>query len=85
MLLFWVFNFYRTSTKHEALQAGEVSILTSTDSNIHEVIPESFAQLVDIFTPAYNAENEKTTKWFYVKEKNYLEESDKLLTEYFVG
>ena len=71
--------------KNEIVKAGEVSILTSSDSNIHEVMPNSFAQLVDIFTPAYNSENEKATKWFYVKEKNYLEESDKLLTEYFVG
>lgn len=70
--------------KTELLKAGDVSILTSTDSNIHEVMPNSFAQLVDIFTPAYNAENEKATKWFNLKEKNYLGETDKVLMEYFV-
>ena len=67
------------------LKAGEVSILNSTDSNIHEVMPNSFAQLVDIFTPAYNDENDKATKWFTLKEKNYLGESDKVLMEYFVS
>jgi len=71
--------------KNEMLKAGEVSILSSTDTNIHEVMPNSFAQLVDIFTPAYNSENEKKTKWFYVKEENYLGEGDKLLSEYFVS
>ena len=71
--------------KSELLKAGEVSILNSTDSNIHEVMPNSFAQLVDIFTPAYNDENDKATKWFTLKEKNYLGESDKVLMEYFVS
>lgn len=70
--------------KGESLKAGEVSILTSTDSNIHEVMPNSFAQLVDIFTPAYNAENENATKWFHLKEKNYLGENNKVLMEYYV-
>ncbi len=70
--------------KSELLKAGEVSILTSTDSNIHEVMPNSFAQLVDIFTPAYNTENENATKWFSLKEHNYLGETDKVLMEYFV-
>lgn len=71
--------------KSEILKAGEVSILTSTDSNIHEVMPKSFAQLVDIFTPAYNEDNEKATKWFYPKENNYLGDNDKYLMEYFVS
>jgi hypothetical protein len=70
--------------KNELLKAGDVSILTSTDSNIHEVMPNSFAQLIDIFTPAYNAENDNATKWFNLKEKNYLGENDKVLMEYFV-
>lgn len=71
--------------KSELLKAGEVSILTSTDCNIHEVMPKSFAQLVDIFTPAYNDENDKATKWFNLKEENYLGENDKVLMEYFVS
>lgn len=70
--------------KNELLKAGDVSILTSTDSNIHEVMPNSFAQLVDIFTPAYNGENDKATKWFDLKEKDYLGTNDKVLMEYFV-
>jgi hypothetical protein len=48
-------------------------------------MPNSFAQLVDIFTPAYNDENDKATKWFTLKEKNYLGESDKVLMEYLVS
>ena len=71
--------------KNELLKAGDVSILTSTDSNIHEIMPKSFAQLIDIFTPAYNGENDKATKWFYKKEEKYLGKSDKVLMEYFVG
>lgn len=70
--------------KSEILKAGDVSILTSTDNNIHEVMPNSFAQLIDIFTPAYNSENDKETKWFNLKEKNYLGESNKVLMEYYV-
>lgn len=70
--------------KNELLKAGDVSILTSTDNNIHEVMPNSFAQLVDIFTPAYNSENDKATKWFDLKEKEYLGTNNKVLMEYFV-
>lgn len=70
--------------KSEVLKAGDVSILTSTESNIHEVMPNSFAQLIDIFTPAYNSENDKATKWFNLKEKDYLGASNKLLMEYYV-
>lgn len=71
--------------KSELLKAGQVSILSSVDNNIHEVMPNSFCQLIDIFTPAYNDENEKATKWFNLKDVNYLGESDKLLMEYYIN
>lgn len=70
---------------NEILKAGDLSILTSTDNNIHEVMPNSFAQLVDIFTPAYNRENEQATKWFTLKEKNYQGAANKVLMEYAVS
>jgi hypothetical protein len=69
--------------QNEILLPNQTSILTSTESNIHSLMPNKFTQLVDIFTPSYSEESEKGTKWFQVNEKENFEGIPKqFLAEY---
>jgi hypothetical protein len=54
---------------NEIAKAGDVSILTSHEGNIHCLMPNEFTQLVDVFTPAYKADTR--TKWYKVNEDGY--------------
>ncbi|SRX75646.1 DUF3471 domain-containing protein [Aequorivita antarctica] len=55
--------------ENEIAKAGDVSILTSHEGNIHCLMPNEFTQLVDVFTPAYKADT--NTKWYKVNEDGY--------------
>jgi PCO_ADO len=59
--------------QEELLLPNKISTLTSTQGNIHSLMPNEFTQLVDIFTPAYNPSSEEETKWFTVNEKETYE------------
>lgn len=55
----------------EALLAGRVSTLTSTERNIHRVSAPVFSEVIDIFAPPYTAENSAKSRWFTVDEQAY--------------
>jgi len=55
--------------ENEIAKAGDVSILTSHEGNIHSLMPNEFTQLVDVFTPAYKADT--NAKWYTVNEEGY--------------
>lgn len=65
-------------TKKEILTPGNTSILTSTEGNIHSLMPKEFTQLVDVFTPAYNEKNEAASIWYQVNEEINFENNPKL-------
>lgn len=65
-------------TKKEILTPGNTSILTSTEGNIHSLMPNEFTQLVDVFTPAYNEKNEAASIWYQVNEEINFENNPKL-------
>ncbi|AGY60011.1 2-aminoethanethiol dioxygenase [Gloeobacter kilaueensis] len=46
------------------LRQSEVSVLTANKHNIHQVIAVTPCVVMDIFTPPYNTERERKTKWY---------------------
>jgi cysteamine dioxygenase len=48
---------------------GTISTLTNVSKNIHFVKALSFTQVIDIFTPPYNAERTHKTTWFTLDER----------------
>lgn len=57
---------------NESLKAGDVSILTAEEGNIHSIMPNEFTQLVDVFTPAYK--HDTNAKFFTVNEDGFYED-----------
>lgn len=57
--------------ENEILKAGDVSILTSHEGNIHSIMPNEFTQLVDVFTPAYK--HDTNANWYEVNEDELFE------------
>lgn len=55
--------------QRETLRKGNLSVLTEEEGNIHSVMPAQFSQVLDIFTPAYNEENEKSARWYEADER----------------
>ena len=55
-------------TGNEEVTAGNVSILTAHEGNIHSVMPMTFTQLVDVFTPAYK--HDTNAHWYTVDEEH---------------
>lgn len=55
--------------ENEIAIAGDVSILTAHEGNIHSLMPNEFTQLVDVFTPAYTADTNST--WYKVNEEGF--------------
>ncbi|MEO1257236.1 MAG: hypothetical protein AAFZ15_00505 [Bacteroidota bacterium] len=51
---------------NEIIKAGNVSMLTAHEGNIHSIMPNEFTQLVDVFTPAYK--HDTNAKWYTVNE-----------------
>lgn len=51
------------------ISRGDVSILTSDEGNIHSIMPNGFAQLIDVFTPAYGKDTK--TNWYDVNEDGF--------------
>jgi hypothetical protein len=56
--------------QRETLRKGDLSVLTEEVGNIHNVMPTQFSQVLDIFTPAYNEENEKAARWYQTDERD---------------
>ncbi len=56
-------------TGNEIIKAGDVSILTAHEGNIHSIMPNEFSQLVDVFTPAYK--HDTNAKWYTVNEDSF--------------
>lgn len=54
--------------ENEILKAGDVSILTSHEGNIHSIMPNDFSQLVDVFTPAYT--HDTNANWYKINEND---------------
>ena len=52
-------------------KAGDVSTLTTEARNIHALEANAFTQLVDVFSPPYNAERGRATKWFKLDDEPY--------------
>ena len=68
----------------EIANAGDVSILTAHEGNIHSVMPNEFTQLVDVFTPAYTRET--NAKWYTVNEDGFYQGRENLYeAEYTVA
>lgn len=55
--------------ENEIIKAGDVSILTSHEGNIHSVMPNEFTQLVDVFTPAYK--HNTNANWYSVSDEDF--------------
>jgi quercetin dioxygenase-like cupin family protein len=53
----------------ESMVRGQVSTLTSTDRNIHRVSAPVFSEVVDIFTPPYDADRIARSRWFEVDDE----------------
>lgn len=49
------------------LQPGNTSTLTEKARNIHQVAAPAAAQIVDIFSPPYDAERTYSTRWFKLR------------------
>ena len=62
--------------ENEILKAGDVSILTSHEGNIHSIMPNDFTQLVDVFTPAYK--HDTNANWYKVNEDGLFQGKRKL-------
>ena len=62
--------------ENEILKAGDVSILTANEGNIHSIMPNEFTQLVDVFTPAYKYDT--NANWYKVKEGEFFQGQKKL-------
>ena len=52
------------------LTPGCTSTLTSTTGNIHSLQADTFSRLIDVFTPPYNDERSKNSRW-YKKNSSY--------------
>ncbi|MEM7187300.1 MAG: hypothetical protein AAF466_11640 [Bacteroidota bacterium] len=63
-------------TSNEIIQKGDVSILTANEGNIHSIMPNSFTQLVDVFTPAYT--HETNAMWYKVDEEGFYKNKENL-------
>ncbi|QQL46121.1 hypothetical protein [Sulfuriroseicoccus oceanibius] len=57
--------------QHTRLKKSHVSTLTSKESNIHRLKARELTQLVDIFTPPYNEDRSKRSRWFAVDDEPY--------------
>ena len=49
------------------LQPGDISTLTEKERNIHRVAAPTAAQIIDIFSPPYDAEKANSTRWFKLR------------------
>ena len=56
-------------TGNEIIKAGDVSILTAHEGNIHSIMPNEFTQMVDVFTPAYK--HDTNAQWYTVNEAEF--------------
>ena len=54
---------------NETVKAGDVSVLTSHEGNIHSIMPNEFTQMVDVFTPAYT--HDTHANWYTVNEDGF--------------
>jgi len=50
-------------------RAGDVSWLTSRVRNVHRVMAKNKAQLLDVFTPPYDATRVSDTRWYELEPK----------------
>ncbi|MEY3421051.1 MAG: hypothetical protein RIR48_1340 [Bacteroidota bacterium] len=55
--------------ENEIIKAGDVSILTAHEGNIHSIMPIEFTQLVDVFTPAYK--HDTNANWYSVADVEF--------------
>ncbi|MEO1031937.1 MAG: hypothetical protein AAFX55_11065 [Bacteroidota bacterium] len=68
-------------TGNERIKKGDVSILTADEGNIHSIMPNTFTQLVDVFTPAYHQDT--NAMWYKVNEdENYKGQKQLYQAEY---
>ena len=58
------------------LKRGDVSTLTSKQRNIHRVSADHFCQVIDIFTPPYDRERIRKSRWFDVDDEPFGEHRD---------
>ena len=49
------------------LQPGDTSTLTEKERNIHRVAAPAAAQIIDIFSPPYDADRTNATRWFKLR------------------
>ncbi len=70
--------------ENEILKAGDVSILTEEEGNIHSIMPNQFSQVVDVFTPAYKEDTK--ANWYSVNEEGfYLGQKNSYEAEFVVS
>ena len=70
--------------ENEILKAGDVSILTAHDGNIHSIMPNEFTQMVDVFTPAYK--HDTNANWYEVNEEGFYQNQNNLFeAEYLIN
>ena len=53
--------------RHEStvtMVAGSTGTLTSTTANLHDLEAQEFTRLIDVFTPPYNDDRSRRSRWF---------------------
>lgn len=68
-------------TSQARLVKSNVSTLTSKERNIHRLQARELTQLVDIFTPPYNKDRSKRSRWFEVDDEPYKGEGSDYLAK----
>jgi ribosomal protein L13E len=57
--------------RHDAtltMVAGTTGTLTSTTGNLHDLEAQEFTRLIDVFTPPYNDDRSRRSRWFTLGE-----------------
>jgi cysteamine dioxygenase len=57
--------------RHEAtvtMTPGATGTLTSTTGNLHDLEAQEFTRLIDVFTPPYNDDRSRRSRWFTLGE-----------------
>jgi len=62
--------------ENKTLKAGNVSMLTAHEGNIHSIMPNEFTQLVDVFSPAYKYNT--NANWYTINDDEFYQGRENL-------
>jgi PCO_ADO len=59
--------------RHDAtvtMTPGMTGTLTSTTGNLHDLVAEEFTRLIDVFTPPYNDDRSRRSRWLQLTQES---------------